>query len=314
MCNSCPGGDLFVPPQKRVRDKKQRLKHPFQGVSTKKNGKGYCLNLNQKDLPTQHLDASEFLGEIQSYLANLSKEDCCVSVLGEARKCKCLQFVADKPGVVKAVSLALQNYFHSIEPKRKLMLANDQRQADRLSKFTKDSRRYLLPVFVGELDGSDNELREDLSEAMEHSICHSAWSTLYNLGRKRSDTIKEIAKGTHSMTHGNKGKRHVDEEREKAYSKITDTLTNLQENFSTPFATRIVRDNVGRSSLRDNNEYVYLPPSFSKRQSYLGVCHKAGWKPAWLNRAKGKLKPIREWQPREGFFLPQNTPKAAEER
>ena len=77
MCNSCPGEDLFLPPEKRVRDKKQRLKHPFQGASTKKNGKGYCLNLNQKDLPTQHLDSSKFLADIQSYLANLSKEDCC---------------------------------------------------------------------------------------------------------------------------------------------------------------------------------------------------------------------------------------------
>ena len=105
-------------------------KAPISSVSTKKNGKGYCLDLNQKDLPTQHLDASEFLVEIQSYLANLSEEDCCVSVLGEARKCKCLQFFANKPGVVKAVSLALQNYFDSIESKRKLMLANDQRQAD----------------------------------------------------------------------------------------------------------------------------------------------------------------------------------------
>ena len=149
---------------------------------------------------------------------------------------------------------------------------------------------------------------------MEYCICHSAWSTLYNLGRKRSDTIKEIAKGNQSMIHGNKGKRHIDEEREKAFNKITETLTDLQDNFSTPFATRIVRDEAGRSLLRDDNEYVYLPPSFSKRQCYLGVCHEAGWKPAWINRAKGKLKPIREWQPREVFFLPRNKPKAAEER
>lgn len=183
------------------------------------------------------------------------------------------------------------------------MFVNDQRQADRLSKFTKSSRQYLLPVFVGELDGSDNELHDDLSEAMEHSVYHSAWSTLYTLGREGSDTIKEIAKGSQSMTHGNKGKRHVNEEREQVYNKITDTLTDLQENFLTPFATRIVRDNTRKLSLRDNNEYVYLPPSFLKRQCYLGVYHEAGWKPAWINRAKGKLKPIREWQPREVFFL-----------
>ena len=130
MCNSCLGDDVFLPTKTRVRDKGQRLKHPFQGVSVKKNGKGYCLNLKLKDLPTKHLDQSEFLAEIQSYLVNLSKEDCCVSVLGEARSCSCLQFLVDKPGVVKAVSLALKEYFVSNDLKRKLMLAINQRQAN----------------------------------------------------------------------------------------------------------------------------------------------------------------------------------------
>ena len=127
MCNSCPVEDVFLPTKTRVRDKGQRLKHPFQGASVKKNGKGYCLNLKLKDIPTKHLDVSEFLAEIQNYLANLSKEDCCVSILGEARSCSCLQFLADKPGVVKAVSLALKEYFDSNDSKRKMMLATDQR-------------------------------------------------------------------------------------------------------------------------------------------------------------------------------------------
>ena len=64
-----------------------------------------------------------------------------------------------------------------------------------------------------------------------------------------------------------------------------------------------MRDNVGCSSLRGDNDYVYLPPSFSKWQCYLAIIHAAGWKPVYSNINKGKFKPIGEWKPRDGFYL-----------
>ena len=108
------------------------------------------------------------------------------------------------------------------------MLVNEQRQADRLSKYSKNPRRYQLPVFVDQFTGNESDdFHEDLREAMEYGLCHSAWTTIYNLGRKASERIKSIVQGSQSMVHGNKGKRHFDEDKEKAYNKIIETLGDL---------------------------------------------------------------------------------------
>ena len=85
---------------------------------------------------------------------------------------------------------------------------------------------------------------------MKLSICQSAWSTIFNLGRTKLETVKKTAKGDQSMVHGNTGKRNVDDDKEKAYQEIISTLQFEQDNHSSPFATRIVRDNAGRSSIR----------------------------------------------------------------
>ena len=71
------------------------------------------------------------------------------------------------------------------------------------------------------------------------------------LDEKSLEKIKSIVSGSQSMVHGNTGKRNVDEGREDAYQNIIDVLCGLEENESTPFAVRTVRDTSGRSSLRD---------------------------------------------------------------
>ena len=184
------------------------------------------------------------------------------------------------------------------------MLVNEQRQTDRLSKYCKSTQRYQLPAFVDQFSGNESDdFQEDLREAMEYGLCHSAWTTIYNLGRTAEGKIKSIVEGSQSMVHGNTGKRNIDKDKEKAYNEIIETLGNLQENRSMPFATLIVKDVAGHSSLRDDNDYVFLPPSFSKRQCYLEICCRSGWKPAWTDKGKCKFKPIHEWQPRDGFVL-----------
>ena len=141
---ACTGVDLFLPTRNSRPEKKKRLPHPFHGVSTRKNGKGYASNLKQKDISTQYLSASDFVGEINSYVSNLSREDCCVSISGEARKCKCIQFLADKPGVIKSVSLGLKMYFNPDDSNRKIVLGSEQRQADRPLKHCK--RHRMIPT------------------------------------------------------------------------------------------------------------------------------------------------------------------------
>ena len=74
------------------------------------------------------------------------------------------------------------------------------------------------------------------------------------------------------MVHGNKGKRHIDEDKGNAYQKVNQILADLKENHSTPFAMRIVKDCAGRSSLRDTNDFVFLPPNFSRTLSMFSPC------------------------------------------
>ena len=98
-------------------------------------------------------------------------------------------------------------------------------------------------------------------------------------------------------------KRNVDNEREKAYLNIIEILQDLQDNRATPFATRIVRDIAGHSYIRDNNEFMFLPPTFSKRQCRLKICYDSGWTPVWKDRSKCKFMPMGDWNPRKGFYL-----------
>ena len=237
------------------------------------------------------------------------RADCCVSVRGEARSCNCLALLADKPNVVDSIALALQMHFDLDESNKKCQLVAEKRHADRLTKGSKLGRSpkpFQLPMFVGQLTGEeDDDFHEDIREAMEHGICLSAWTTLYNIGRKALEKIRSIVSGMQSMVHGNTGKRNIDEGREDAYQNIIDVLRGLEEEESTPFAVRTVRDSAGRSSLRDNNDYVYLSPAFSKRRCYLEICHKRGWVAVWLDKHKQKFKPIREWNLREGFYRTQ---------
>ena len=155
MCNACVAPDAFLPTQNKSRpEKKKRLPHPFQGMSIRKNGNGYCANLKQKDVRTQFLSSPEFLENISNYVSDLSQEDCCVSTRDEARKCKCIQFLADKPSIVKLVALGLQKHFDLDESNKKLQLVNEQRQADRLTRFCKSLRMYQLPLFVDQFTGN----------------------------------------------------------------------------------------------------------------------------------------------------------------
>ena len=59
---------------------------------------------------------------------------------------------------------------------------------------------------------------------MNLPICQSAWSTIYNLGRTKLETVKKTAKGDQSMVYGNTGKRNVDDVKEEAYQEIIFTL------------------------------------------------------------------------------------------
>jgi len=149
-------------------------------------------------------------------------------------------------------------HFDLDESNKKCQLVTEKRYAGRLTKESnlgKSPKPFQLPMYVRQFTGEeDDDFHEDVREAMEYGICLSAWMTLYNIGRKSLKKIKSIVSGSQSMVHGNTGKRNVDEGREEAYQNIIDVLRGLEENESTPFAVRTVRDANGRSSLHDTND------------------------------------------------------------
>ena len=72
MCNSCEAPtDVFLPTQSKP-DKKTLIPHPYQNLTVKKNGKGYRLFENQKDIETQHLSSADLVERITSYLSRVS--------------------------------------------------------------------------------------------------------------------------------------------------------------------------------------------------------------------------------------------------
>ena len=87
-----------------------------------------------------------------------------------------------------------------------------------------------------------DDCQNDLRKATELSICDLAVSIFYNVGRRASRNKKTMTKGK-TMVDGNK-RNLIDEDKEKSYQ------------------------NVISSSLRNNQNNVYLPPSFKKRQFY----------------------------------------------
>ena len=106
-------------------------------ISKRKNRNGHCANPKQKNVQTQFLSAPNFLENTFSCVSDLSREDCYVSTQGEARKCKCIRFLANKPSIVRLVALGLKKHFDLDKLNQTLQLANEQRQTDRLTRYCK---------------------------------------------------------------------------------------------------------------------------------------------------------------------------------
>ena len=252
MCNACVGEDLILPcptaePKKKRLGKRQRASHSYQYLTKRKDG---SQTRKAKDEETVVLSSSGFLGDIKAYLLDLTRADCFVTVRDKATSCKFLTFLADAPWVIKYAASLIQMYFNFDYRKRRHHIVSETRYADRImreSKLGKSPKPYQLPMFTDILAGINDD-REDIHEAMEKVICLSAWTTLFNVDRKQLEIMRSVVKAKQSMGHDNTGKHHIDEEKEDAYQNIIETLHDCEKQ-STPFATRVVRDETSTSSL-----------------------------------------------------------------
>ena len=68
--------------------------------------------------------------------------------------------------------------------------------------------------------------------------------------------------------HGNKGKSSVKKDNVSTYEDLRERLKFLRDNYSTPFATRVVKNEAGFLYTKNDGKVVYLPPSFSMRNKW----------------------------------------------
>ena len=125
------GQPCFCLHKVHVKQRRNTVSHICFNVSQKRKGTDTAgTKAKRRFRQNTYLSPLDFLANIERYVDCLSQEDCYVSIDGKARKCRCLHFLANKPSVIKSVALGMQMYFDLDEPKRKLMLANEQRHAN----------------------------------------------------------------------------------------------------------------------------------------------------------------------------------------
>ena len=128
-------------------------------------------------------------------------------------------------------------------------------------------------------------------------VCINAMTSILNIGRRKLDSTKK--KTNH--THGNSGKTGLQSGKGKALRVVNESLHSyfgrLKEE-STPFATRVIREEVGTSTRDDNPDDVCLPPHMSKRRCYKRWCYERGWIPTKKRKATGLYHPIDKYNER----------------
>lgn len=137
-----------------------------------------------------------------------------------------------------------------------------------------DKYTFPLPCH-GEFDGDAKK------KIQSHKpICLKALKKLFKLGRDAWLTIsKRASNGGVVPPHGNKGKPNGRKRKptDPVIIKLKAFMTRI-ERLGEPCATRLVREETGETTVRDDEDNaVYLPMVYGKRSTYKLYCYKQGW-------------------------------------
>ena len=168
------------------------------------------------------------------------------------------------------------------------------------------SASFLLPILPLSDDPADNPADNsaygsDFAAASIHRICLWSWCALHNIGKDRLAKLRAIAPGGVLPDHGLVGNTNRNKKFEETFREIDKQLIWYRDNCSSKYATRIVRDESGISSTRDDNDFDYLPPSFSMRQAWIDFCHTMGWVVTKKCKNKQKIHSVDDWELAEGY-------------
>jgi len=128
-------------------------------------------------------------------------------------------------------------------------------------------------------------------------ICRNALLNLLSEGRK---SWKTAMKGP-TFIHGGVGKTGVESGRGKNNLEVYESLTiffNELKHEAAPFATRLIRDETGRTTRDDNPDEVVLAPHLSKHQCYAQWCYLRGWKVQKKSSALTTYNSLSDFTPR----------------
>ena len=102
--------------------------------------------------------------------------------------------------------------------------------------------------------------------------CKNALKNLLGVGRFHFNSLKERRRGGlgEVMQHGNTGRARLSQfsEGQKGWETLNQYMQELQETHGEPYATRLVREEMGVGIRECQNDDVELPSYFGKRQIY----------------------------------------------
>ena len=203
-------------------------------------------------------------------------------------KCTCVTFLADEQnsGVAMYIGEYLVRYAGMVREERRNLLYEWAKVASVLLSMDSNNKFvYMLPgIPVGEGEP-------------QRMICRNALLGLLNEGKK---SWRSAMKGP-DFIHAGKGKKDILSGRGKAnveaYQSLKLFFTDLKQE-ALPFATRIIRDETGRTTRDDDPDDLVLPPHISKHQCYARWCYSRGWIVEKASSAKTTYKSLADFTPR----------------
>ncbi len=239
---------------------------PFKIINSKKNA------TKAKPGPSD----SDIMASFYDYYYWLGTRGCCKNVLGSTKlTCNCLSLFENNFDVVEAVATYVFAWTKKSYTERQVpflswrLLLN----AIKAGGVKLGSRQeYIFPVDTTNLESFDMDI------VNTNKICTSALLSLFGQGQTFWQKITKISDtGVCAKAHGNTGKKRSFQPEDQSTKALHDHFKALVS-MGEVRATRFVREAVGDTSTRDDNDAIYLPSSNGTRPSYYRYCANLGYK------------------------------------
>ena len=214
------------------------------------------------------------------FVADVCNNTCVDFISGHKSKrtCQCLSILRDSAARQAAVAKYMASFGAKRVQERHSIVMEWQRYT---SGAANSDRCFFLPFLTDDDDDEypqgDND-DNPLDALKDWMVCRDAISLLLDYHKVKWKTCRDAVVNNKLPEHGNKGKvlgrakRFAEEVKEDL-----DLFFQEMKQFSTPTATRVVREECG-TGLRDGEENVFeLPTSWSKRGLYARFCFERGY-------------------------------------